>query len=652
MNDDETTYRSAANNENSLVGTTVNIDGTAADPPSLGGVGSLSLGDDFDGEAAAAAAATTAKKKNGARKVSTGSRFVPPRGGGSEQGSVGVDPDVGSIVADTKLKALLQDGLMELLGVTRDSRGRLRKQREDYSDDEEEEYGREKMVLGNGLVLKEGAPRTADEIVKTKVQLSRFKRGEEGSTSADKLRTRWCGPLKGTFKVPNWAALTAVDSDTDMAEGVIGIKDVVREFREWCEKADVSSVFKILKGLSEDNDTMSMLSSPIHLLRMHDTTDILTEYQGLTVLECRKQQNFVNSHCDNVEVVSSDWILEKLKNSCESSLYQRVKQSHDNLPRNEQGGVTFFKLLMDEIDKSTFEGEQALINWSQNVFDIRNYDGENVPKATTLYKSVMVILGPKAPTAMIRNYLTGMGKSTTQEFVDVCNVNAAALNTTHYRAYVRQAKLTNLQELDDIASSLTERYTALSQTVGGWKGVAHKASVFKASLVASNSSEFANAAERSDKLPFTEWWDKQVCTRKYCGGRHPTNYHDDLGARDRPRSERGRTSTYNGRGVRSNSSSRPPRNGRGDRSVERPTSRQPQFKNDGAKQRFKKKVYKAALEEFKPSSHDLFAHLAGDDGSDSDEFEDAVDKIDVDEGAEESTEYLNAAISLDMLLNY
>jgi hypothetical protein len=58
------------------------------------------------------------------------------------------------------------------------------------------------------------------------------------------------------------------------------------------------------------------------------------------------------------------------------------------------------------------------------------------------------------------------------------------------------------------------------------------------------------------------------------------------------------------------------------------------------------------LEEFKPSSHDLFAHLAGDDGSDSDEFEDAVDKIDGDEGAEESTEYLNAAISLDMLLNY
>lgn len=80
------------------------------------------------------------------------------------------------------------------------------------------------MILSNGLTLKEGAPCTADETVKTKVQLWRFKRVEEGSSTADKLRTRWCGPVKGAFNVPNWADLTAVGAASNVAEGVIGVR--------------------------------------------------------------------------------------------------------------------------------------------------------------------------------------------------------------------------------------------------------------------------------------------------------------------------------------------------------------------------------------------------------------------------------------------
>lgn len=74
-NDEETSSRSAT--DDPLAGLTVDVEGV--DPPSYDrGIGSLSLGDDFDDEAAAFAAATTAKKGNGARKISTGSRFNPP----------------------------------------------------------------------------------------------------------------------------------------------------------------------------------------------------------------------------------------------------------------------------------------------------------------------------------------------------------------------------------------------------------------------------------------------------------------------------------------------------------------------------------------------------------------------------------------------
>lgn len=238
----------------------------------------------------------------------------------------------------------------------------------------------------------------------------------------------------------------------------------------------------------------------------------------------------------------------------------------------------------------------------------------------------------------------------------MCDASIAALSTPHYRAYLRQENMSSLQELDDVASSLAERHEALTKS-SKWMGVSHKASVYRATLAL--ATESANAAEH---LPWKEYWDNSVCKRKNCGGRHPTNYHDDLGARDRPRNdERGRpcNSTecqVQNRGnqtPRSYSSSRRQQQNQrpGKYSSDKSNSRQPKFIDEGAKQRFKKKIYQAALEEFEPSSHDLFAHLAGDDDSDSQDFEDAMDKIDGDSGADETTEYLNAAIGLDMLLN-
>jgi hypothetical protein len=36
---------------------------------------------------------------------------------------------------------------------------------------------------------------------------------------------------------------------------------------------------------------------------------------------------------------------------------------------------------MDAIDKDSYEGKKALVKWSEDIFDIRNYDREDVPTA-------------------------------------------------------------------------------------------------------------------------------------------------------------------------------------------------------------------------------------------------------------------------------
>jgi hypothetical protein len=54
-----------------------------------------------------------------------------------------------------------------------------------------------------------------------------------------------------------------------------------------------------------------------------------------------------------VEAESSDMCKDVLEKSTESTLRLRVKQIHENLPKAEQGGITFFKILIDSWTKPT-----------------------------------------------------------------------------------------------------------------------------------------------------------------------------------------------------------------------------------------------------------------------------------------------------------
>lgn len=87
------------------------------------------------------------------------------------------------------------------------------------------------------------------------------------------------------------------------------------EFREWCEKADVTGIFKILKGAT-DTPTTSLL----FLLGINESKDILCQYKDVSLNDCKRQQVFIFNRCDNVEVVSSNWVLVFTLPSCKAGL--------------------------------------------------------------------------------------------------------------------------------------------------------------------------------------------------------------------------------------------------------------------------------------------------------------------------------------------
>jgi hypothetical protein len=111
--------------------------------------------------------------------------------------------------------------------------------------------------MGTGLTLKKGEARTMEELQEATVQLSRFTRSKlaDGSSTKDKLRDRWCAPLKAKFQTINWSKLMSAESESDIATMTVGVQNVVKEFVEWCHKTDATDISRSLKAL------MTMMTS-------------------------------------------------------------------------------------------------------------------------------------------------------------------------------------------------------------------------------------------------------------------------------------------------------------------------------------------------------------------------------------------------------
>jgi hypothetical protein len=96
-----------------------------------------------------------------------------------------------------------------------------------------------------------------------------------------------------------------------------------------------------------------------------------------------------------------------------TSFRTQVDQLFENLPKEEQGGVTYFKLIMEVAYKSSFQSMQGLLEWMKG-FDIRKYDGENVAVAVTHFKAVLKALGA------LRTLLQGLLHASDKDFGKLC----------------------------------------------------------------------------------------------------------------------------------------------------------------------------------------------------------------------------------------
>jgi hypothetical protein len=233
-----------------------------------------------------------------------------------------------------------------------------------------------------------------------------------------------------------------------------------------------------------------------------------------------------------------------------------------------------------------------------------------------------------------------MAQASNTDFRMTCQSQVGFLDSLMYREFLRSKNFSVGEELDQFGGVLVERYTSLLQA-GKWDGLSHKVSAFRA-MVPSGSDNKASQGKHKYKS-FPEWFDAQTCGRKGCGGRHPTAYHDDLEARDRPRPSK---PSGNNRGGPRERKSQFQGNST---SQQRQNRRAPKWKSKADERNFQKKVYQASLEHLDDDDKELFAHLAGDSADEDEGFASAVEG---DEEEDDSEVVANVASSLDALLNW
>lgn len=578
-------------------------------------------------------------------RISLGSRQDPtaPREGenlgpffeDAVDGEISGSPN--GAVDDEREKRLMMEAIIErrVKEAVEIERERLTKEFETPHPQEIRRTHRPDVTLMNGMLIRD-VPRSEEELDQGTMILSRYNRGDDPKEKS-KIRERACAPLKPKLALLDFAKLT--DSKTGV--GALGLlvlaqKTGLDKFVVWCKQYDVYYIF-MMPRIQDFKDPFAVSQAP--------RVDLLTSYKQVTFQAVSNYQEFLNDRLSPVELESSEWALQLLSASTEPNLLMQVKQGYDVLPKRKQGGITFFKIIVDLQDANTFENI-SLHQTFLREYSLSNTEGEDVVTSVAGFVAVASTLEPgDRPTTLVNLLLEGLLHCSNEKFKTAVMAQLGYLDSPAFDEYIASHGCDKLMLLNKCAEKLKSKYRQLQQA-GAWTVPKDTPRFFPA---AASSEEDTNAGRPGyvpPKKEWQDWFDRSRCDVKGCGGNHPTKHHNDPGIRNRwfkPRDFKSNKS-HGQDSSRSNSNS---------------GSSTPRIKTD-KQEEYKKRVYNALFDCVDDDDKHMLVNIAkaaGIDDSDTNKDEEPPRGDEPDEGPDESTSNDDpamalAAISLGSLLNF
>ena len=354
-------------------------------------------------------------------------------------------------------------------------------------------------------------------------------------------------------------------SSHDISKSCRNYQAEIRGFKNVIVENDMMTPFMI--PTTFDIDDPSQLSGPFR--------NLIDNFPNIPYEECERWQRYLHKFAANVEVESNNWAVEIMDLSMSSELKTLTHDDLDELDEGATGCVTMFKIITGHMVLRNQETIDALHEWIR-IFDIRQFDGENVTSACGRCRAVIRALGDNLPANVVKNLLNGFAHATTVEFSQLCT-QLATINQSNLISIGNG--LTPKKKVFLILKDLERSFVEI-QSLHQWVGVGHDGSAFRATRV--NNHLSAMAARQ--QLPYEDWIKQVICHN--CGERGHLS-------KDCPHAKKARGPARNNRGPP------PPKEGRSQRTKERA--------------RKFKKLYKAALEQY-----------VNEDSSESDANDDAA----------------------------
>jgi hypothetical protein len=132
----------------------------------------------------------------------------------------------------------------------------------------------------------------------------------------------------------------------DIQSKYVGNLDKLKLFRKCMEAFDMFDLFLIPTWI--DPDIISVLDCWGD--RKHDGIDLTKHWSKLPLEHaCAWQRDTFDWCTDDDDLTSMEWVKEFLTNSCDINLVKRIEEKYDQLFEYEQGGITYFKIALDEM---------------------------------------------------------------------------------------------------------------------------------------------------------------------------------------------------------------------------------------------------------------------------------------------------------------
>ena len=344
--------------------------------------------------------------------------------------------------------------------------------------------------------------RTVTELKQSKVAVGRNHRGLEGSKTnlaIRKMAVTSTTEMKLVSHLSNGNKNAQGESgNKNLQEGFVSNLLKVQNLIEHFVLYDLAYVLAVPDSYDPSE------ADPLDQWMLNDpnfsVTEIHLAWAKMSLDHVCAWQSFINRRGSVIDIESSNWLQELLSNCVNADLKKKVKEKFDLLSPFEQGGISYWKILMDIVFKMSSLTIQTLKEYlkSFGIAGLKGELGQDVRKVGILILAVCARLADKGALEYeaYKNVIAGLAKCDVFLFATIYRQKAGTVeeqDAIHgYGGMSSDDVLKQVEELNYAAMTIYDNMVTAKKWIVPGRGVNSLNHDFKPKCDNCGGEHFAN----------------------------------------------------------------------------------------------------------------------------------------------------------------